>query len=183
MKVELDIEGIEFKKLLQRNAVCAEGKKWCEGKSLQEYWQSCQRGDWMLFFARKMRFDKGWGDIKQLTLAKTHCAELVKHLVKDEWLLKSFEYGYEYSEGKFPPGSEAHEWLDSYQERLRSKRDTIEKFRSSSYQAVSSILLLGIDPYYTVRWVVESLANNQEEEIKLLKQCANIARQVITISF
>ena len=43
-----------------------------------EAWQSCPRGDWMLWIAKKLNVDD-----RLLTLAKGRCAETVIHLMND----------------------------------------------------------------------------------------------------
>jgi len=47
--------------------------------NIQEAWEKCQRGDWMLQLASRQEVD-----IQKLTLAKVRCARLVEHLMIDE---------------------------------------------------------------------------------------------------
>ena len=42
-------------------------------------WQNCERGDWMLWIAKRLNVDD-----KKLTLAKVMCAKQVEHLMKDQ---------------------------------------------------------------------------------------------------
>jgi len=66
-------------KLKELNA-CEEAREWASDKSIQEVWETCHRGDWMLWlFARTNQ-----NDFQILTLAKGHCANTVRHLMKDE---------------------------------------------------------------------------------------------------
>ena len=59
---------------------CNEGLAFYEGKaSFKEAWESCPRGDWMLWFAKKLEID-----IRILTLAKAYCAKTVYHLLPNE---------------------------------------------------------------------------------------------------
>ena len=51
-----------------------------EGKTIREAWETCHRGDWMLWLHSK-QFPN---DIRKLTLAKAYCANTVRHLMTDE---------------------------------------------------------------------------------------------------
>jgi hypothetical protein len=46
--------------------------------SLKQAWETCPRGDWMLWIASKLRIN-----IRTLTLAKGLCAQTIVHLMKD----------------------------------------------------------------------------------------------------
>ena len=59
---------------------CESGYKFAKSKnSLLEAWNTCERGDWMLWFAQKLDCP-----LQLLTLAKATCAETVIHLMRDE---------------------------------------------------------------------------------------------------
>ena len=63
--------------------------------TFEDAWQNCERGDWMLWIAKKMSVD-----IRTLTLAKGKCAETVLHLMKDERSKKAVETAISFGEGK-----------------------------------------------------------------------------------
>ena len=54
--------------------------------TFKEAWETCPRGDWMLWIAQKLNVD-----IKILTLAKVECAKTIIHLMKDERSLNALE--------------------------------------------------------------------------------------------
>jgi len=56
--------------LLKLGATC-EGFEWAADKPLQEAWETCHRGDWMLWAAEKVSVDR-----KLLVAAACDCAEL-----------------------------------------------------------------------------------------------------------
>ena len=59
---------------------CEGGYEFAKSKnSLLEAWNTCERGDWMLWFAEKLDCP-----LQLLTLAKGRCAETVIHLMRDE---------------------------------------------------------------------------------------------------
>jgi hypothetical protein len=80
--------------LIELNA-CKEGVKWAEDKTIEEVIQECNRGDWLLWLAQKVDID-----LKPLMLAKGHCANTVRHLMKDEKSIKAVDAAIEYGEGK-----------------------------------------------------------------------------------
>jgi len=66
--------------ILREINACEEACKWIADKTLQEAWDTCHRGDWMLtYYSRKYPEKK-----RELTLAKGHCANTVRHLMTDK---------------------------------------------------------------------------------------------------
>jgi hypothetical protein len=57
-------------------------------------WQNCERGDWMLWIAKKLGVDD-----RKLTMAKYHCAAQVLHLMKDQRSLDAMAASLKYAEG------------------------------------------------------------------------------------
>lgn len=49
----------------------------CE--STERAWETCQRGDWMLWIAQKIEVN-----FEKITLAKAICAYTVRHIMKDQ---------------------------------------------------------------------------------------------------
>ena len=74
-----------MKTLLKNLNACQEAIDWVGDKSLQEAWNTCPRGDWMLWLYKRLYPD----NLRELTLAKAHCANTVRHLMKDERSLKA----------------------------------------------------------------------------------------------
>ena len=83
-----------MKELLIKLNACNEARKWASNKSIDEIWATCHRGDWMLWLARKLNIDK-----RVLTLAKGHCANTVRHLMKDERSIAAVDMAIKYGEG------------------------------------------------------------------------------------
>jgi hypothetical protein len=61
-------------KLIQLDA-CAEALEWAGDKTWEEIYNTCHRGDWLLWLFAKTNPD----DFRLLTLAKAHCANTVRH--------------------------------------------------------------------------------------------------------
>ena len=65
---------------LKELAPCESGYKFAKSKnSLIEAWNTCERGDWLLWFAQKLGCP-----LQLLTLAKATCAATVTHLMRDK---------------------------------------------------------------------------------------------------
>ena len=59
---------------------CESGQEWADGQAdYKTAWDTCERGDWMIWIASKQLADN-----RKLTGAKAECAGLVEHLMKDE---------------------------------------------------------------------------------------------------
>jgi hypothetical protein len=81
--------------LIQLNA-CQEAKDWASDKSWNEIYETCHRGDWLLWLFNKTNPN----DLQALTLAKGHCANTVRHLMKDERSIKAVDVAIAFGEGK-----------------------------------------------------------------------------------
>src|SRR3990167_4039983 len=69
----------QFTQKLKALNACSDAKQFASNKSLEEVWNTCSRGDWMLWLAKKADID-----LRILTKAKALCANTVRHLMKDE---------------------------------------------------------------------------------------------------
>jgi hypothetical protein len=65
---------------LTNNKACDEAKLWASNKSWNEIYNTCHRGDWLLWLFKLTNPN----DLQAITLAKAHCANTVRHLMKDE---------------------------------------------------------------------------------------------------
>ena len=76
-----------------------------EGKDLREMWDTCERGDWLLWFAAHMIGKDGWPTHQQLVLASCQCARLaIKHVKSGEThLLKVIETTEAWAHGEVTP--------------------------------------------------------------------------------
>ena len=72
----------EFKALLIDLRACSSAIQWAKRKSLSKAWQSCKRGDWLLWLAGKMADKPGWPTRKQMVLGACACAETALKYVK-----------------------------------------------------------------------------------------------------
>jgi hypothetical protein len=85
-----------MKELLLNLNACEEARLWAGDKSWKEIYETCHRGDWLLWLFKKTNRD----DLKLFTLAKGHCANTVRHLMKDERSIKAVDAAIAFGNGK-----------------------------------------------------------------------------------
>ena len=82
-------------KLKKLNA-CIDAREWvATQRNYKEAWQNCERGDWMLWLAKKLKVDD-----RKLTLAKFKCANQVRHLMKDQRSIAALDAAERYGNGE-----------------------------------------------------------------------------------
>lgn len=88
-----------MEELLKNLNACIEAQDWAKGKTWQEIFTTCPRGDWLLWlFDKTMLINDD--NVRLLILVKGHCANTVRHLITDERSLKAIDTAIAYGEGK-----------------------------------------------------------------------------------
>src|SRR5574343_1486871 len=70
---------MKLKDLLIELNACEDARLFVGNKKIETAVKQCKRGDWMLWFAKKIDIP-----IRPLTLAKARCAKTAIHLMKDQ---------------------------------------------------------------------------------------------------
>src|ERR1017187_2866825 len=83
-------------KLLKDLNACSDAVSWAKDKSWKNIYNTCHRGDWLLWLFKKTNPD----DLQLLILAKSHCANTVRHLMKDIKSITAVDAGIAFGEGK-----------------------------------------------------------------------------------
>jgi hypothetical protein len=86
----------KLEQFLRRNNACSDGLEFAKNLSLEEFWTTCHRGDWILWLFAKMNPN----NFRELTLAKGHCANTARHLMKDERSTKAVDVAIAFGEGR-----------------------------------------------------------------------------------
>jgi hypothetical protein len=81
-------------KLKELNA-CDEAMEWVGDRTIEQAVKDCHRGDWLLWLGQRIEIDH-----RKLTLAKGHCANTVRHLMKDQRSVDTVDVAIAYGEGK-----------------------------------------------------------------------------------
>jgi hypothetical protein len=84
-----------MKELLIKLNACKEAIEWAGDRTIEEIVKDCDRGDWLLWLAKKIGIK-----LQPLTLAKGHCANTVRHLMKNERSIKAVDMAIAFGEGK-----------------------------------------------------------------------------------
>ena len=85
-----------LKEFLKRNQACEDGFDFAKDLTLEQFLKTCERGDWILWLFAKMNPDS----LRELTLAKAHCANTVRHLMKDQRSIKAVDIAIAFGEGR-----------------------------------------------------------------------------------
>ena len=92
-------------KKLQETGACREAVYYVQlCKTYRQAWNKCEKGDWMLWIAKKIGIDD-----KILTHAKYLCANQVRHLMKDKRSIAALDACKDYVKGKI-----TRKQLDAY---------------------------------------------------------------------
>jgi hypothetical protein len=85
-----------LKEFLKKKRACEDGYLFAKDLTLEEFFATCHRGDWILWLFAKSNPKS----IKELTLAKGHCANTVRYLMEDERSLRGVDVAIAFGEGK-----------------------------------------------------------------------------------
>jgi len=75
---------VTYTEYLKSINACGEAISAAEGKTAQQAWDTCERGDWMLWLAGKLSGEPGCDRRRRLVLASTECARLAWPYVKEQ---------------------------------------------------------------------------------------------------
>ena len=82
--------------LLIELKACKEAQEWAQGKTFEEVYTTCDRGDWLCWLFSRTNPE----DIQLLTLVKGHQANTVRHLMTDERSIKAVETAIAFGEDR-----------------------------------------------------------------------------------
>jgi len=74
-------------KFLKQYRACSDGYEFAKDLTLKQFLNTCERGDWILWLFARMNKES----LRELTLAKAHCANTARHLMKDERSTKAID--------------------------------------------------------------------------------------------
>jgi hypothetical protein len=85
-----------LKTFLEKHDACTDGFEFAKNLTLEQFLKTCPRGDWILWLFVRTNPDS----LKELTLAKAHCANTVRHLMTDKRSLKAVDVALAFGGGK-----------------------------------------------------------------------------------
>ena len=86
----------KLEQFLKDHRACKDGLEFARDLTLEESLNTCERGDWILWLFQRMNPSS----LKELTLAKAHCANTIRHLMKDERSLNAVDVAMKFGRGE-----------------------------------------------------------------------------------
>jgi hypothetical protein len=84
-----------MKELLIKLNACREAIEWAGDRTIEQIVKDCDRGDWLFWLAKKIGIER-----QPLTLANGHCANTVRHLMKNERSIEGVDMAIAFGEGR-----------------------------------------------------------------------------------
>jgi len=157
-----------IKKLRRMNA-CKEAIQWIESKkSLKEAWNTCERGDWMLWLLGKKAGKVGSASRKKLVLCVCACARLsLKYIPKGEKRpLIAIETAESYARGE-------HNDLS----KVANAANATNSAKAAVYAVYAANVYSANVTASAVANAVANVADTADARRKALKKCADIVRE------
>ena len=129
-------------------------------KSTKSAWKNCERGDWMLWLAKKLNVND-----RKLTLAKARCADQVRHLMKDQRSIDTLDACYKYARGEI-----SRKELNVYSDNAYAAYTASSATTAATYAAYAAFAAA----YTAVDTAYDSV------RILSLKKPAEICREILT---
>ena len=70
---------MNFQQFLIEKRACQDAQNWAKGRTIEQAIDECHRGDWLLWLAEELGVEK-----RLLVGTAGHCANTLRHLMKDE---------------------------------------------------------------------------------------------------
>jgi len=149
---------------LEKLSACKEAIEYVKTrKSAVDAWMNCERGDWMLWLAKRLDVDD-----RMLTLAKATCANQVRHLMKDQRSLDAIDACFRYARGELT------------REELNEYADAAYDAAYAAYDAYYTAYDAAYDAAYAAAAAAAAAASAAAARIKSLKKSADICREILT---
>lgn len=97
----------QFYQHCKAHDACEEGLAWIKGKSMEEFWNTSDRGDWMIWLI--CNSENNVTD-KQLRLIAVECARQVQHLMTDPRSITALDVAERYANGEATDEELAAAW-------------------------------------------------------------------------
>ena len=153
---------------LEQFLACKDGLAFAQSKSsLIEAWNTCERGDWMLCFARILGCP-----LHLFTLTKGKCAETVIHLMHDERSINAVKVAIDFGNGRA-----SREELDAAYCAADAAADAAT---DAAYCAAASAADADSDSDAVAVYAAYAAGGAYCTEKENLLQTSNICREILT---
>jgi hypothetical protein len=152
---------------LENLRACRDAIEWVgTRKSPKDAWMNCERGDWMLWIAKRLDVDD-----RILTLAKVKCVEQIRHLMKDQRSLDALDACYRYAKGEI-----TREELNLASAAADAAYASDAASAAAAYAAASYAYASAAASYA----YASAAASAAAARMKSLKKSADICREILT---
>ena len=87
----------QFTEYLKSIDACTTAIEWQEGKAIETVWNTCERGDWMIWLLVN---SKNEVTDRELRLIAVKCARRVQHLMTDQISINALDVAERYANGE-----------------------------------------------------------------------------------
>ena len=161
----------EFENKLIELGACEDAQEWCIGKSLKDAWETCERGDWMVWLYWKSQSY----DIKDMRLCVGHQANTVRHLMLSQISRDAVDTAIAFGEGKASNKNVFDAYNKAYDYYSKETRlDVLPENLNASVAALVSCQNL---PKHVAFHALNASKNKEANG----KETANIARKYLPL--
>lgn len=164
---------------------CKDGFAWFkEQPDFKTAWETCKRGDWMLWYAASINVD-----LKPLTLAKGHCANIVRHLMEDERSIAAVDAAIAFGEGRITR-EELDKAANAAYDAVSSAANAVYYAYAAAYAAyyaANAAYAASSAAYAYAAYAASAAVNSadyyavySDHKKEVLKQCSDICRKYLT---
>ena len=160
-----------FKEKLENWNACSEALIWLGDRTEAECLRDCKRGDWLLWWLWRERNNEGYSNIRALTKAKSECARLVQHLMKDPRSIAALDACDQYYEGLISDEQLAAAYAYAHQ----------HKHAYADAAAIAAYADANAAAYAAAAGGADAAAAAYAAGRDILKQCADICRKYLFV--
>ena len=174
-------------KLLKELKACKEAREWAKGKTWKEVYETCPRGDWLVWLFTRTNPN----NLQELALVKWYFANFMRHLMKDERSIKSVYVVLAFAQGKATReelDAASHEaeqaWEEAYNQferEMDADEKTTDIYADAAYVAYCATCFHDDHNEYPIVAAVRTIAINEDDRPRAQKLTADICRKYLPI--
>jgi hypothetical protein len=176
-----------YAEYLKSIGACEEAIEESQNKTAQQVWDTCDRGDWMLWLAAKLSGESGSEEKKQLVLTSCKCARLsLKYIPKKENRpLQVIETTEKWAKGE--NGITLNDVRNAAAATYPAYAYTAAAYTAYLVYAAEAYIAnyatyVAVTAAYTAYEAAKKQSSPAVAKKQILKQCADIVREYYTLS-
>lgn len=159
-----------LKKFLEKNETCDDGFEFAKDLTLEQFLSTCERGDWILWLFRRTNPN----DKRTRILVAAHCANTVRHLMRDQRSLDAVDIAIRYGNNQA-----TDEELDAAAYAAKAAADAaadIDADADAAYAAYAVFAVFAANAGYAANAAANAAAEKANQKLT-----ADICRQYLPI--